>query len=144
MESRAVPLLLCIALSGCGGGSSEPRAGSFSVLGGETRTTTNEKIQLIGSAFVPMGAGCTYYPGPFAPPSCTCEAGQAASGQWTNSTTGESGPLELTILGDSSCVARSTAWRTPGIVLAPGSNSISLSVTDSVSIGTAMVTVTRN
>ncbi|HZW51180.1 MAG TPA: hypothetical protein VFF05_04930 [Rudaea sp.] len=144
MTGRAVPLLLCIALSGCGGGSSEPREGTFTVTGGETRTTTNDKFQLTGSAFLPMGAGCTYYPGPFAPPSCTCEPGQAASGQWTNSTTGAGGQLQLTIFADATCVARNAGWFTPAIALAPGSNSISVSMTDGVSRGAATVTVVRN
>ncbi len=113
-------------------------------MGGETRTTTNDKFQLVGSAFVPMGAGCTYYPGPFAPPSCTCESGQAASGQWTNSTTGAGGQLQLTISADATCVAQSTAWFTPAIPLAPGTNSISLSITDGVTRGGATVAVVRN
>jgi len=97
----------------------------------------------VGSAFVPAGASCTYYPGPFAPPSCTCDVGPYATGQWTNAATGGTGPLQLGVLGNDACIATTTAWIASGIALEPGSNLISLSMTDGDRRGTATVTVLR-
>jgi hypothetical protein len=148
MTARACSLLLCLGLAGCGGGSLEifwaDSSNYFIVFESSSRSTSSAVIELDGRAFLPQGASCSSSSSPFALPGCTCNPGPLAAGQWTNSATGAVGRLELTVVGNASCVAVETAWRTPAIVLAPGANFIALSFFDSTTHGGANVTVVRN
>lgn len=135
------PLLLCAALSGCGGGDWLLSVGAFTVFDIEPRVATDNTVHFTGTAFLPRGATCTNDPTAFMAADCRCELGSLAIGHWSNSATGATGPLELTVIWRNGCIAFQTSWRTPVIALAPGGNTIFLSLSDGLTQGEANVTV---
>jgi hypothetical protein len=135
------PLLLCAALSGCGGGDWLVSVGAFTVFDIEPRVATDNTVHFTGTAFLPRGAICTNDPTPSLVADCRCELGPLAIGHWSNSATGATGPLELTVIWRNGCVAVQTSWRTPVIAVAPGGNTIFLSLSDGLTQGDATVTV---
>jgi hypothetical protein len=148
MTARAIrSLLLSAILAGCGGGSILLVAGRFTVDGDELRITISDTVGLHGRAFAPQGATCTLSGGDLLrgiPPSCTCDVGAQAAGQWRNSATGGAGVLQLTILGNASCNAPDAVHWSTRVELASGSNPVMLFISDGVTEGRADITIVRN
>lgn len=139
-----VALLCAISAVGCGGGGDEPRVGTVTFNRTDPYTTTLESAVLTGRAFVPKGASCTYYSGPWAPPGCHCDVGTLASGQWKNDANGTSGPLDLLVVYVGTCVPNEVWWRAIDIPFQFGVNPITVTFTDGTTQGTAHTTVVRN
>lgn len=139
-----VALLWAISAAGCGGGGDEPRVGTVTFNGNDPYTTTLESAVLSGKAFVPKGASCTYYSGPWAPPGCNCDIGTLASGQWKNDANGTSGSLDLHVVFAGTCTPIEVWWRAIDIPFQLGVNPITVTIADGTTLGTAHTTVVRN
>ncbi len=138
-------LALILALAGCGGGGADgPGVGLVAFAGKAPYTTNLALTNLSGTAFVPRGASCTYYSGPWAPAGCSCDSGTLASGQWTNETNGSSGALELHIVYIGSCTPGETWWRALDVPFLPGTNQITVKLSDGTTQGSTSVTVVRS
>ncbi len=138
-------LVVALALTGCGGGGADgPGVGLLTFAGKAPYTTNLVLSALSGTAFVPRGATCTYYSGPWAPAGCSCDVGTLASGQWTNETTGSSGALELHIVYIGSCTPGETWWRALDVPFLPGTNQITVKLSDGTTQGSTSVTVVRS
>lgn len=145
-------LVLVLAASGCGSGADGEILVSLSVWGPAIKTTTDATITLAGDSFVPRGAGCYYYSGPWAPPGCLCELGDDVRLVWSNASNGQRGSFGPTggdgasigISGSGPGCAPSVWWRVPDIALSPGANLVDVTVSDGRVTGAIRVTVTRN
>ena len=140
------PLILCLALAGCGGGGGDEvpglLTGHITVFAPNSRTDTTLRLQ--GTAFPPRGSRCWFEGGDRffgIAPSCVCELGTQATGQWTNSATSASGSLQLSILPNDGCGSGTVLWQSGLIALVPGDNVVSLSISDGVTQGTATISV---
>lgn len=138
--------ILCLALAGCGGGGGDEApgllTGRITVFAPNNRTDTSVRLQ--GTAFPPRGSRCWLEGGDRffgIPPSCVCEPGTQATGQWTNSATRASGSLQLSMYPNEGCGSGTVFWQSNVIALAPGDNVISLSISDGVTQAAATISV---
>jgi hypothetical protein len=141
---RLSVVLVAALLSSCGGGGTDPAVGMVTVWGSEPRITTLGSVALSGTSFIPRGASCTYYSGPWAPPGCQCDTGEYIGGQWSNATNGESGPLSFTAVSIGVCTLGDMWWRASSVTLQPGDNTITISISDGRTQGSTTTTILRN
>ena len=126
------------ALAACGGGSQAPT--ELSIDGPESQTTSSSIITLNGSTFIPSGSSCPasndfVVIGAFGPHSIA----------WSNDKTGQSGVERLGIwVCNSEHEKERAGWTIYFIRLDPGTNHITVTMTDSVRSSTDSVTVIRN
>lgn len=136
-------------LAGCGGGGDAPPEGWLAFNGGSVRVTADATTSVTGTAFLPAGASCYYYSGPFAPPGCVCDIADNVRLDWSNAATGGSGSvgaayMTLMPTGTSCRLSDQLYWRVLDIPLATGANAIRFTLSDGSRNGSATLSVTRN
>lgn len=151
VRRQGAGMAAALLLAACGDGGSGPAEGWLTVWGPSTKVSTEASITLAGTSYLPRGAGCTYYSGPWAPPGCLCELGEDARLAWTNLTNGAHGGYGpaytdgswLQVSGAAPSCVPTVWWRVADIALAPGSNLIEVTVSDGQTSGTLRIDVTR-
>lgn len=127
------PLALLV-LAGCGGGSDEA---PFSLTVPADFATPLAQVTLSGTVSLP--AGSERLGGTPTMTIMTCQMGMHTM-SWSNAANGGSG--NAFALWD--CPRDIAMWSAPGIALLPGSNRITITMTDSGRTAQATVTITRN
>ncbi len=151
-------LLFPVALLGCGSGGGDGDGGSPPLAKGELTVTSTQLVNgdsanLLGSAFLTKNASCegrsiTNAQGGVTGFACDCTDDGSGRVAWTNTTTGVSGTGTYRVNGGNfpqePCVQRDSRWSAILVPLAPGANSITVTMQDSQTMGSVSATVTRN